>query len=623
MRLTSGEEELRQILGVGPDEDVNAIFAPDTEFGDVNYEERILGLRFQGSNGLALPDDERSGILKYSGVYLIINDYIRIPEVESSGRNLGDDITDLILNSVSRDQLLVGLKILSGVLNEPDELEQVIELLRKRLPEDAKNRLNQSLAPGPNSRVPLVRQGLLAAFRKVIENGKLVETSQLNPIAAALMLTHSVLATIREPIGNVDDRLGGLPTSIAVGLCVNQYFNASDDVGSRLGRTIRLWRDFGGAAAPILGGIDPTELLREATGLELEDLIAMAFAVLTHQMTWHLGEPPLLDHKLHPTMDETRWQQFIGLVAISADELVSKLTAPTSEWDYQAFESHPILVVNGDLLLVDNVLLLDRVTTGLYYYVLDHERAKGDANRQTWQKAWGKMVELIAEESLRTMAPILLGAGSTFFTEEDLEIAYPDKKKADVVIDSGDAMLILEVVSGQLKIESRVQIDPLAFREDLRKILFDKFDQLSETSENILSNPAPLNGSTRPPGRIQPVLLAGGRFPVNDVTTNEAAAYIADKRLFEDARNLPVAVIDLSELEMLEALHEKGKNPIALIRRWKSSDLSAMPLRNWIIREPGLEVARPARIAERMSGFLHEVGIRLGLNDDNPDGTSL
>lgn len=213
------------------------------------------------------------------------------------------------------------------------------------------------------------------------------------------------------------------------------------------------------------------------------------------------------------------------------------------------------------------------------------------------------------------MAPLDLAGGRTFFTEEDLQIAYPDSKQSDVVLDFGAEVAVFEIVSGQLKIGSRVQLDVVSFREDFKKIVSTKLLQLDVTSSNILSNPVPLTGVSQTPSRIQPVLVAGGRFPVNFITMFEIEHFIAENRLFADARILPVAVMDLGELEILEALCEQGQSPIDLIARWRASEDAQVSFRNWIHNEPGLVAARPTRMNDQVEAFLSEANARLNLFD--------
>ncbi len=514
-----------------------------------------------------------------------------------------------ILDEVSQTDLLLGLNVLAKVWNRKAELDRVIDVLRSVLDEKSRMMLDNSMRPGPERRIPIVRQGILEGFRESLRHGQEFTERRLPPEAAALMLTHCVLG--RTPRTGDPTQFGGLDAEVSIPVCINQYFYGPDDDISRFDRVLRLWRTYGPKQASILGGRVPTDLLREAAGLDLEDLITMAFAFWAHEEQWQLGDPQMLDIQLNPDMDTEKWPTFLALIAATPDEFAARLKDPKSEWDFLEFETHPMIRMEHGLLLMDRQLLMDRVTSGLYYFVLDHEKEKGDAERQAWQKAWGGMVEELAESCLRPMSPIVFGGGKTFFTEEDLRVAYPGRKQADVVIDYGSEMAVFEVVSGQLKIGSRVMLDVNAFREDFKKIVSSKLLQLDVTCMNLLGNPRVLTGTTVVPSRLQPVLIAGGRFPVNAITMQEIQSFINDNSLFSDARILPPGVLDLGEVEILEGLCERGHSPVDLISRWRSSDDALVSFRSWVFNEPGLDFLRPTRMEENVHNFLEEIGARL------------
>ena len=564
-------------------------------------------------HGLIRPSGTR-GPLRHLSLYLVLADYSGVDPILRDHEGVRLDMIDSILSSVGKVDLLLGLNILARVWKRDEELTRVLQLLRASLSERSRTLLENALRPGPEQRTLVVRQGILEGFREVLRHGRDVPTTK-NPEAAALMLTHSVLQRTHrsgQPI-----QFGGIDADLSIPICINQYFYGTDDDVSRFDRILRLWRDFGPKQSALLGGRTPGELLLLATGLDVEDLITMAFALWANHEQWSLGGPLYIDVNLHPGMDVERWTTFLDLVAATPEEFERSLTDPRSEWDFLEFENHPVIRMENGLLIMDSQLLLDRVTNGLYYFVLDHERARGETEREAWQKAWGRMIEELAESCLRPMAPLDFAGGRTFFTEEDLQIAYPNTKQSDVVLDFGAEVAVFEIVSGQLKIGSRVLLDVVSFREDFKKIVSTKLLQLDVTSSNILSNPAPLTGVSQTPTRVQPVLIAGGRFPVNFITMFELERFITDNELFTDARILPVAVMDLGEIEILEALCEQGQSPINLIARWRASEDAQVSFRNWIHNEPGLEAARPTRMNDQVESFMREANARLNLFDDS------
>jgi hypothetical protein len=294
------------------------------------------------------------------------------------------------------------------------------------------------------------------------------------------------------------------------------------------------------------------------------------------------------------------------------------LKGAESDWDYLAFQARPLLLLDDGLLLVDSEFLIQRVTNGLYWLVHDHLRDQSDALRQTWTQVWGDMVEALAEEELVSMAPPVLGGGTTYYTEDDLASAYGEgSPRVDAVIDFGMHLGAFEIVSGQLTTGTRVRGEPVAFRADLEKIVFKKARQLSGSCANLVAAEGALTGTTTSTRHVVPVLIAGGGFPVNQVTMNAIREYVAEEGLFDHARVNELSIIDLGELEMLEGLAGSGSGPVDLILQWRKSDLGDLSLRNWLLREFGSNSAqyRAEQIQPRVDALFRSMIERLGFSD--------
>ncbi|MGP0024224.1 MAG: hypothetical protein ACLPKE_12835 [Streptosporangiaceae bacterium] len=128
------------------------------------------------------------------------------------------------------------------------------------------------------------------------------------------------------------------------------------------------------------------------------------------------------------------------------------------------------------------------------------------------------MVERRVEDQLRRVTPPLIGSssGSAFFTEEDLQVAFPRSKNVDTGIDFGDLTLLAEVVTTQVALPTRENADVAAFNKAIGKFSLKKAMQLDETAANLLRDPQPDSSPLhRPARRILPVAVRGGQFPIN------------------------------------------------------------------------------------------------------------
>ncbi len=584
---------------------------------------RVPATMLASVGDLAVPATSTSQPIDYTHIYMVLGDYIEIGGTGLTREALERAVTEEVFRHVDKKSLLIGLGVLRMLRKRRDDAAALLDAFRMLLTPDARARFDvarRGTDGGPHE--PLARQPLLGAFRSAVMRTDSGGGDTLPPEFGALLLSHTVADGFAHD--HLDDRelIGRMPAQFAVDMVTNHGFNSSEDILALLDRTIRLWRDFGSFGTRHLDGAMPADLLAEATGLEIEDLLAMAFAVWSHSANWEPGAPPLLNSALHPGMDDQMWSTFLSLVAATPDEIAPALSDARSQWDFLAFQTRPVLRFDDGLLLVDEVFLLERVTTGLYWIVHDHLKQGSDRARENWTHAWGDMVEALGETILESFAPPVFGGmGRTYFTEDDLARAYGDGRgRVDAVVDLGVAFGAFEIVSGQLTTKTRIDGDTDAFRDDLEKLLYKKIRQLDGTCRNLVENPASLTGGESGIRPVQPVVIAGGGLPVNPVTMMAARDYCEERGLLEHAMIRPLAVIDLGELEMLEGLREDGQSPADLLFAWQESTLANLSLRNWLLERFGAEtlIFRPERMKPRTDALFADMIKRLGFGE-KPD----
>ena len=91
------------------------------------------------------------------------------------------------------------------------------------------------------------------------------------------------------------------------------------------------------------------------------------------------------------------------------------------------------------------------------------------------------------------MAPQLIGGQHAFFTEEELQAAFPGDRAIDAGADFGGDVVLAEVVAGTVKLATREQADLTSFQEDAKRLVLDKARQLCASAANLLRDPQPAN----------------------------------------------------------------------------------------------------------------------------------
>ena len=482
-------------------------------------------------------------------------------------------------------------------------MQQLLAAYRDILRPQARLRLDTFLASEGNHRL-VARQPLLAAMRTVLAATPGEEDSRdFPPALAAVLLSHAVATDLAPDREDEQPVVAGVPESLFIEILRIPLLYQADDVWSSIDRIVRLWRDYGPRIAAFPLRKSATELLEDATGLALEEIVGLGFGLFAHASNLEPGVPPLVTPDLGSDMAPEKLAAFRRLVTATYEK--SRATAfrarPRRSTTSLCGASPSSTPAEG-LLVLDIDYLWERVTSGLYWIVHDFEKSRGEWERQRWSQAFAEAIELLAEDELRAVAPQALGGGRTLYTEEDFQQAYGTAKRCDVAIDFGSDMLLAEIVSGQLSVPSRVEGDLDKFRSDTERLVVGKCRQLDAAAAAVLADASALTGFPAVAGlRVLPLLIVGGGYPVSPFTTAYVHEWLNTEGLLDDPRVDSLSIVDLGELEMLEGLADRGQTPVAVLRQWKESRLAEVSLRNFVVRTSGnVATLRASRMEPRV-----------------------
>jgi hypothetical protein len=575
---------------------------------------------------LLLPESARLSRvpIDFTATYLSIAQYLDDP---SDGSAVARDLlTTLLLKQHDRFEMVAQVAGLLHALEKPEMLKEIQgtyvglwgDATRQRLELALDGKLGMPF-------VLLARQPLLATVRLLLTAPpeSVDETANRLPSwFAAVLLTHTVASTLDVGPDEGDEEIAGSPARLVLDLVRVTPYGRTVDYWSAIDRVVRLWEDCGRRLTRSSLADEPLQLLQEATGLQLVEVVGLAFVILSRRVSGLKGGPILDPPNLRlANMDPAKIESFLGLVAASADELGNALADTDPRFGFVPIEQRPILRTDEALLLLDEQALWSKVTSGLYWIVHDYLRdskAPGTDLNLRWNETYAEMVELLAEEALRTMVPTILGGGQTFYMEEDLERAYPGRKRVDVAIDFGTTFLLAEVVSGQLTIGSRVEGDLDSFKRDVDRLVIDKCRQLHESAEAVLTDARALTGYKALSGlTVLAVVIVGSEFPLNPFTAQYINDALAGEGLLQDPRIKGVRLLDLEELEILEGIRERGGSVVDVLQRWRDSGLSSVSFKTFAADAFGPlgHDARPTRMKERVDDTFKRILLTLGFAD--------
>jgi hypothetical protein len=531
-----------------------------------------------------------------------------------------------LLSQHPKDLILIELAFLNFSLRRSTLYHNLQEQFVRTLPPELAGRFTAAMAMSGVERVFLARQPILRAMREMLMyEGPTRETLPLAAHTTAVMLAHAFASKLGHLVDSGPELWPTVTAATAMELIQNYLFNQRDDIFPRLDRFTRLWDHYGARLQRIQLRAAPNVLLRDATGIERADLFAVAFSLFSRILSWQPGQSFLYDPYSGIGMERSTFDAALRVFTCDETTLRTELRAAPNDWAMLPFERHPVLRLSEGVLVLDQDYLLDRVTSGLYWLVRDHEEIVGGKRAaDVWSQAYSEMIEALAEDTLRAMAPRLLGsnAGKTFYTEDDIEVAYGEgTRRCDAAIYFGPTLALFEVQKGQVSLDTRQQGIVEKFMSDTDRMVLGKAEQLEGTGAAVLANEPALTGF--PPTdrlRILPVAVQGDTYPVNPITTEYISIKLKERRLLEDPRMHALVVIDIGELEMLEGLLDnRGISPADALLSWKAGPGWRYALRNHLLETYGggdnLQF-RPKRMGDVVESLLGDLAPRLELQSD-------
>jgi hypothetical protein len=427
---------------------------------------------------------------------------------------------------------------------------------------------------------------------------------------------------------------GGVPEQMALELVRNQYFNVQHNLGSLIGRYQRLWHDLPAELAGDPGALDLAGTFEQVTGVRLDHLLLVAFALGGSAGRGDIRIVPAYLQELSSTLGWSEQMVNAALALLAVDEaemrrlVAEETTASGFDWAYTSFRRYPLIRLDdGSLVVTSARFLHERVTGGAAYWELDqYYLAQGEAAFQRFRKFYGKVVERYVRDSVQAMVGSIQAGVRRVWCETDQQAAWTTRKASppkacDLLIDYGNAWVAIEIVSGRLTQPSVTSGTSSDFDRDVGKLIEDKVRQLDATIRNLDQAEEALTGRPRTPGRrIYPIVLVAHGFPVNPWTMDEIHRRVRDAGLLQGSHVARLEIIDLDQLEQLEALAEDG-GPVLpdLLASRQRANLRLAPLDQYLAFELGVQLRRPDRLSDLARGtmdrILNEAGIQLPAED--------
>lgn len=599
-RVAQQIESMRRLLAQGEPGDLRGYLAvPSGErpVAEGSTVPLLVSRWRQRGSGLFVPDLPSPGPLDLVLTYLT-------PE-EIFGGPLPPDYSVRQLRALPLATVLTFCALVLNVVGQPDADRREVDrfFADSWLPEPIRSRVLNLLRD--RSRGLIVPQAVMVLARSAFEHcppAVPAGTAPGNVIGALLALAQDLGRGHTGP-SVISDQPGDLGRE----LIANQYFNQVAFVPYTLARFVRRWRELPGEMAGQNGIVDLAEAYETCTGVSLDDLVTVGALLWAYAID---GKPVIPLKVLEDLpLPQGRAEAVLSLISADLDAFGEGVREERdhqhTEWTFDTFQRWPVIrISDGMLLVLDHRLLVDRTFGWLPLNDIKNPppgRSRPDGHRKLAARAATTLQRASEAYVLEVLRGISgdRGAGRVY-DDADLKAAFerPGQRIADAAVDYGDTWVVVEVTTTQLRRDAALAVTEESQVEDIDKLL-GELDQIQGTIDALRREERRLTGvSSAIRRRYLPLLLLTEGFPVNPVSLTVIRERARARGLLQADDVLPVEVLDVEELEMIEALQEQsGTSLLSVILAKQASSLRLAAVRNHILCEQNLGTMQSERIS--------------------------
>jgi hypothetical protein len=260
-------------------------------------------------------------------------------------------------------------------------------------------------------------------------------------------------------------------------------------------------------------------------------------------------------------------------------------------WDHTPFEQQPFLRgEDGSLMLLSPRALQAWMTRGIYFRMMEAARGREDAGTtersrvERFTRFCGPLAERyvlrLVERSYEAHEPERPVSVSG---EQRYRLGKSPALSPDVAISQPPDLVLVEVYSGRVPRQARVNPTRHEVNATLEKMLITKLGKLQDRIADLLAERVTLPGVCDIETlKVWPmVLLAGEGIALTPILWRWVEMFLPDGS-FSDERVGPPTVCSLDEFERLLVLVERGESLPALLASFHGSAYSRLPILNWI-----------------------------------------
>jgi hypothetical protein len=539
-------------------------------------------------------------------------------EVALTWRELGyaqprsDDVV-AIVRQFHRDSLLAILIRLNLALTHSRGPSQE-DIVRKWLMPDKADAVVKLLRQGPSTKLIFHEGQVLNAIRLALLHCHEDEGLRLGTMGELELLTRALLmlSALMFPEAPEDLRRAGIFSTMTRG----EVFRHDE---TYLPSIISRCYDLFVALPPIVQSAGPLRDLRglfhQATGMEFEDYVALAFGVLAFYDNLDprdIGNAPV-------GVQRAAWLSGTLIGADIRDRLWAQLSLPLhryseelrAEWErtgdaarwaaMRVFSEHPMIEFpDGSLVCVSRRLLRDRFTHGIYWIIANS--LEGNKARNTFTNFFGE----VFEEYIRRCMLRSLGRGF------HARATYGPRARplVDGALVKPKSLALMESKAARLLLRAREVGAEADLKASVERVLEEAASQLADAihagQEGHLADLG-----VHPETRYYPIVVTYEPLPAHPFALElyDAILYRGDR--FGGGNVRPVTLMNTRDVESLEAIVGDGEEWPDFLFRKHTPKYRYLPFHNYVFERFSAEMPRNPYLAARWSRVSEMIGMRL------------
>ena len=408
--------------------------------------------------------------------------------------------------------------------------------------------------------------------------------------------------------------IDGVPGPLGREMMANQLGNSRRQEAGRWAAFTRVWKEL-----PVeLDGhprvVNLEKAYQDATGVPLDDLVSVCAALwaTASKGTPHMG-PDYFDSL---GWGEQRLAAALALVATTPENLArdvyEEMKTHGFRWSRRALELHPVIAwPSGHLTVVDPEMILARAVGE--WPLLDIRRTlategrRGAAQTKRVDTAYQYVMEAYSIEIARSITEG--GRSGRVYDDDDLKRAYGQAGSvADMAIDYGHAWVVVEATTRGVQARTIAGVSDEAATQDIDRFV-DKCRQIDATVTHLRRNEHKLVGGVPSAvvRRFRPVLLVANPVSIDPVFMTLLRDALAKARVLQGPDIAPLEVMELEDLDVVEALVEDGGPSLdGVLAAKEYSPMWRTSVRDYILLGLGRrDLPRPARVQQGWRGWLN------------------